>query len=143
MDIRTFQHGDFEEVVALWERCDLVTPPDDPETVIERKIAHDPALFLVAEVNGEVVGTLLGGYDGYRGYAYYLAVHPEFQGRGIANAMVARLEKKLLARGCPQLLLAIPDDNTATLSMFDKLAYDECQQDSLTYSKRLITDPEY
>lgn len=51
--------------------------------------------------------------------------------------------KKLLARGCPQLLLSIPDDNTATLSMFDKLAYDECQQDSLTYSKRLITDPEY
>lgn len=44
---------------------------------------------------------------------------------------------------CPQLLLSIPDDNTATLSMFDKLAYDECQQDSLTYSKRLITDPEY
>lgn len=69
------------------------SPPDDPETVIERKMAHDPALFLVAEVNGEVVGTLLGGYDGYRGYAYYLAVHPEFQGRGIANAMVARLEK--------------------------------------------------
>lgn len=92
MDIRTFQQGDFEEVVALWERCDLVTP-DDPETVIERKMAHDPALFLVAEVNGEVVGTLLGGYDGYQGYAYYLAVHPEFQGRGIANAMVARLEK--------------------------------------------------
>ncbi len=45
---------------------------------------------------------VMGGYDGHRGSAYYLGVHPEFRGRGIANALLNRLEKKLIARGCPK-----------------------------------------
>ena len=61
---------------------------------IERKMNHDVSLFLVAEVNGEVVGTVMGGYDGHRGSAYYLGVHPEYRGRGIANALLNRLEKE-------------------------------------------------
>ncbi len=69
---------------------------------IERKLNHDVSLFLVAEVNGVVVGTVMGGYDGHRGSADHLGVHPEFRGRGIANALLNRLEKKLIARGCPK-----------------------------------------
>ncbi len=100
MEIRVFRQQDFEEVVTLWERCDLLRPWNDPEMDIERKLNHDVSLFLVAEVNGEVVGTVMGGYDGHRGSAYYLGVHPEYRGRGIANALLNRLEKKLIARGC-------------------------------------------
>ena len=94
MEIRVFRQEDFEEVITLWERCDLLRPWNDPEMDIERKMNHDVSLFLVAEVNGEVVGTVMGGYDGHRGSAYYLGVHPEFRGRGIANALLNRLEKK-------------------------------------------------
>ena len=72
MEIRVFRQQDFEEVVTLWERCDLLRPWNDPEMDIERKLNHDVSLFLVAEVNGEVVGTVMGGYDGHRGSAYYL-----------------------------------------------------------------------
>ncbi|CAA0315711.1 Acetyltransferase YpeA [Klebsiella pneumoniae] len=97
MEIRVFRQQDFEEVVTLWERCDLLRPWNDPEMDIERKLNHDVSLFLVAEVNGEVVGTVMGGYDGHRGSAYYLGVHPEYRGRGIANALLNRLEKKLIA----------------------------------------------
>ena len=97
MEIRVFRQEDFEEVITLWERCDLLRPWNDPEMDIERKMNHDVSLFLVAEVNGEVVGTVMGGYDGHRGSAYYLGVHPEFRGRGIANALLNRLEKKLIA----------------------------------------------
>lgn len=93
MEIRVFRQEDFEEVITLWERCDLLRPWNDPEMDIERKVTHDVSLFLVAEVNGEVVGTVMGGYDGHRGSAYYLGVHPEFRGRGIANALLNRLEK--------------------------------------------------
>lgn len=99
MEIRVFRQEDFEEVITLWERCDLLRPWNDPEMDIERKVNHDVSLFLVAEVSGEVVGTVMGGYDGHRGSAYYLGVHPEFRGRGIANALLNRLEKKLIARG--------------------------------------------
>lgn len=67
MEIRTFRQEDFEEVITLWERCDLLRPWNDPELDIERKMHHDADLFLVAEVGGEVVGTVMGGYDGHRG----------------------------------------------------------------------------
>lgn len=83
MEIRVFRQEDFEEVITLWERCDLLRPWNDPEMDIERKVNHDVSLFLVAEVSGEVVGTVMGGYDGHRGSAYYLGVHPEFRGRGM------------------------------------------------------------
>ncbi|MEN1368116.1 GNAT family acetyltransferase, partial [Pseudomonas aeruginosa] len=72
MEIRVFRQEDFEEVITLWERCDLLRPWNDPEMDIERKMNHDVSLFLVAEVNGDVVGTVMGGYDGHRGSAYYL-----------------------------------------------------------------------
>lgn len=72
MEIRIFQQDDFEEVILLWEHCDLLRPWNDPEMDIERKLNHDPELFLVAEVNGTIVGSVMGGYDGHRGSAYYL-----------------------------------------------------------------------
>ncbi len=100
MEIRVFRQQDFEEVVTLWERCDLLRPWNDPEMDIERKLNHDVSLFLVAEVNGEVVGTVMGGYDGHRGSAYYLGVHPEYRGRGIANAAAQPSGEKA---DCPRL----------------------------------------
>lgn len=60
MEIRVFRREDFEEVITLWERCDLLRPWNDPEMDIERKVNHDVSLFPVAEVNGEVVGTVMG-----------------------------------------------------------------------------------
>lgn len=60
MEIRVFRQDDFEEVITLWERCDLLRPWNDPEMDIERKLNHDPELFLVAEVGGEVVGSVMG-----------------------------------------------------------------------------------
>lgn len=141
MDIRVFKQDDFEEVITLWERCDLLRPWNDPETDIERKMQNGPELFLVAEVGGEVVGTLMGGYDGHRGWANYLAVHPDYRGRGIANALMSRLEKKLTARGCPKIQLLIRDENEAVLSMYEKLGYEI--QDVICLGKRLIEDQEY
>jgi len=141
MEIRVFQQQDFEEVITLWERCELLRPWNDPEMDIERKIIHDVSLFLVAEVNGEVVGTVMGGYDGHRGSAYYLGVHPEFRGRGIANALLSRLEKKLIARGCPKINIMVREDNEVVLGMYERLGYEH--SDSLNLGKRLIEDEEY
>ncbi|WP_116586118.1 GNAT family acetyltransferase [Pectobacterium versatile] len=141
MEIRIFRQDDFEAVIILWERCDLLRPWNDPEMDIERKLNHDPDLFLVAEVNGEIVGSVMGGYDGHRGSAYYLGVHPDFRGRGIANALISRLEKKLIARGCPKIHLMVREDNDAVIGMYEKLDYEIV--DSVTLGKRLIEDREY
>ncbi len=141
MEIRVFRQEDFEEVITLWERCDLLRPWNDPEMDIERKIDHDVSLFLVAEVAGEVVGSVMGGYDGHRGSAYYLGVHPDYRGRGIANALISRLEKKLMARGCPKINLMVREDNDAVLGMYEKLDYET--QDTILLGKRLIVDQEY
>ncbi|SFN12955.1 Ribosomal protein S18 acetylase RimI [Izhakiella capsodis] len=141
MEIRAFQQDDFEEVITLWDRCDLLRPWNDPELDIERKMSYDPDLFLVAVVNGEIVGSLMGGYDGHRGSAYYLGVHPDYRGRGIANALVNRLEKKLIARGCPKITLLVRQENDAVIGFYEKLDYDTL--DSVTLGKRLIEDREY
>lgn len=141
MEIRVFRQDDFEEVITLWERCDLLRPWNDPEMDIERKLNHDPELFLVAEVGGEVVGSVMGGYDGHRGSAYYLGVHPDYRGRGIANALISRLEKKLIARGCPKIQLMVREDNDTVIEMYEKLGYEIQAITSL--GKRLIEDQEY
>ncbi|NIY49079.1 GNAT family acetyltransferase [Cedecea colo] len=141
MEIRVFRHEDFEEVITLWERCDLLRSWNDPEMDIERKLQHDADLFLVAEVGGEVVGSLMGGYDGHRGSAYYLGVHPEFRGRGIANALLSRLEKKLIARGCPKIHIMVREENDLVIGMYERLEYE--QQDVVMLGKRLIEDQEY
>ncbi|EFJ5605211.1 GNAT family acetyltransferase, partial [Escherichia coli] len=81
------------------------------------------------------------GYDGHRGSAYYLGVHPEFRGRGIANALLNRLEKKLIARGCPKIQINVPEDNDMVLGMYERLGYEHA--DVLSLGKRLIEDEEY
>ena len=141
MEIRVFRQDDFEEVITLWERCDLLRPWNDPEMDIERKLNHDPELFLVAEVGGEVVGSVMGGYDGHRGSAYYLGVHPDYRGRGIANALINRLEKKMIARGCPKIQIMVREDNDTVVEMYEKLGYEI--QGITSLGKRLIEDQEY
>lgn len=138
MIIRPFDYVDFDTVIVLWERCNLVREWNDPELDIERKLSHSPELFLVAEIAGEVIGTLMGGYDGHRATGYYLAVHPEFRGRGIANALINRLEKKLLAIGCPKIHFMVRADNHMVINMYEKLEYEE--QSFLLLGKRLIND---
>lgn len=141
MEIRVFRQEDFEEVITLWERCDLLRPWNDPEMDIERKLQHSPDLFLVAEVAGEVIGSLMGGYDGHRGSAYYLGVHPEYRGRGIANALLNRLEKKLIARGCPKIHIPLREESDLVIGLYEKLEYEH--QDTILLGKRLIEDQEY
>ncbi|BBV01057.1 MULTISPECIES: GNAT family acetyltransferase [Providencia] len=143
MEIRVFRQSDYEDVLTLWERCSLNEFSGDPELDIERKLQCGADLFLVAEVAGEVVGTIMGGYDGIRGTAVYLAVHPEYRGRGIANALVSRLEKKLIARGCGRIELLVSEESDAAICMFEKMLYEEEQPERLIYSKKLTHEMDF
>lgn len=76
--IRQFLETDLDDIISLWEICDLTRPLNSLDIDILRKVAHKDGLFLVAIKDNQLIATLMGGYDGHRGWLNYLAVHPMF-----------------------------------------------------------------
>lgn len=138
MIIRTFQIDDTENVVALWHAAGLTRPWNDPYADIRRKLAVQPELFLVADDDGEVVGSVMGGYDGHRGWLSYLAAAPHRQGEGIGRALVTEAEQRLIAMGCPKVQLMVRPDNDQAFRVYDAIGYERF--DVGTTGKRLIPD---
>ena len=138
MKVRSFQAADEPAILDLWTRCGLVVAWNNPAKDIERKLAVGADLFLVGEQNGEVMATLMGGYEGHRGWANYLAVDPRQQGRGYARQLMSELEARLLTRGCPKLNLQVRDTNIDVIEFYQALGYKIDAAVSL--GKRLIPD---
>ncbi len=138
MYIRPFQPADTEAVVSLWQACGLTRPWNDPYRDIQRKLAEQPELFLVGDVDGVLMASAMVGTDGHRGWLYYLAVAPAHQRRGHARRLVATAEQLLTERGCPKLQLMVRWDNAAILGFYATLGYVEAEV--VTLGKRLIAD---
>ncbi|MGN8026120.1 GNAT family acetyltransferase [Microbacterium sp. 22242] len=142
--IRAFQRGDTEAVIALWEDAGLTRPWNDPRADIERKLAVRPELFLVAEEpapadgTARIVGSVMAGYDGHRGWLYYLASTSERRGAGIGRALVAESERLLRAMGCPKVQLMVREGNEQVLGFYDALGYERFTVSNT--GKRLIAD---
>ncbi|HKT57286.1 MAG TPA: GNAT family acetyltransferase [Microbacterium sp.] len=138
VDIRTFVPTDEAAVVRLWESAGLTRPWNDPHRDIERHRAVWPDLLLVAEEDSAVVGSVMAGYDGHRGWLYYLASDPAHRGRAIGRALVEEAERRLLDLGCPKVQLMVRRDNESVLGFYDALGYERFDV-GLT-GKRLIPD---
>ncbi|HEX4086140.1 MAG TPA: GNAT family acetyltransferase [Chthoniobacteraceae bacterium] len=123
MQIRPFRAGDENAIVALWRRCDLIRPWNDPSMDIRRKRAVTPELFLAGVIEGEIVASIMAGYEGHRGWLNYLAVAPERQRRGYGRAMVAEAERLLKDAGCPKINLLVRATNRAAVDFYRKLGY--------------------
>lgn len=136
--IRTFVPADEAAVVALWHAAGLTRAWNDPHRDIARHRAVWPELLLVADDAGEVVGSVMAGYDGHRGWLYYLAADPARRGEGIGRALVAAAEERLLALGCPKVQLMVRPGNEGALGFYDALGYERF--DTSTTAKRLIAD---
>ncbi|MES2531886.1 MAG: GNAT family acetyltransferase [Pseudomonadota bacterium] len=136
--LRAFQQDDAEAVVALWRLCGLVRPWNDPHKDIARKLSEQPELFLVGCIGAEVVSTAMVGFDGHRGWVYYLAVAPGMQRRSLGRAMMERAEQLLIARGCPKISLMVRSENSGVLTFYRELGYAEDKVSVL--GKRLIPD---
>ncbi len=136
--IRPFHPSDETAIIALWRACGLTRPWNDPRKDIARKLTVQSNLFLVGEVEGAIVATLMGGYDGHRGWINYLAVSPAHQRRNYATALMRAVERKLLEMGCPKINLLIRSDNVAVKAFYDSLGFQEDAVISL--GKRLIPD---
>jgi ribosomal protein S18 acetylase RimI-like enzyme len=138
MIIRPFRPDDTEAVVRLWEECGLTRPWNNPHRDIERKLTTQPELFLVGSVGADVIASAMIGFDGHRGWVYYLAVDPAARGRGHARALMAEAERLLIELGCPKIMLMVRSSNTAVVDLYEHLEY--AREDTLLMSKRLISD---
>lgn len=135
MQIRSFQIDDEAQVVALWERCDLVVPWNDPRTDIALKLQVQPELFLVGVHDEQVVGTVMAGYEGHRGWLNYLAVAPNMQGRGVGRCLVEAATDVLRELGCPKVNLQIRASNTGVIEFYKRLGF--TVDDVVSMGKRL------
>jgi len=138
MLLRPFETPDTEAVVALWQRCALTRPWNDPHRDIERKLAVQREWFLVGTDGVRIVATAMAGYDGHRGWVNYLAVDPDQQGRGHGRALMTEIERLLEAAGCPKLALQIRVDNEQAAGFYRSLGY--TPDDVVSMGKRLIAD---
>jgi ribosomal protein S18 acetylase RimI-like enzyme len=136
--IRTFQPADTEAVIGLWEHCGLTRAWNDPREDIGRKLRVQPELFLVAEVDAKVVGTAMAGYDGHRGWVYYFGVAPSAQRHGVGRALMAEVERRVGAMGCPKINLQVRTGNDAAIAFYR--AIDFAQDDVTSMGKRLVHD---
>ena len=148
MNIRPFEVGDSAAVIALWDACHLIAPQNDPLKDINRKLSVDPDLFLVGvleygkgmeQKEGDaVVATVMGGYDGHRGWVNYLAVSPSMRRRGYGRIMMEKIEVLLRARGCPKIKLQIRETNQAVIDFYNALGF--ATDKVISMGKRLERD---
>ena len=104
--IRPFQPADRQALERLWDHVFQDDPPwNAPEVMIENELKVQPELLLIAEVDQTLVGAVIAGFDGVRGWIYHLAVAPEYRRRGFATALVHAAEDGLRRLGCPKLNL--------------------------------------
>ena len=138
MHIRPYVESDEAAVIALWSKCGLLRPWNDPHKDIARKLQVQRELFLVAVQDDRVVGTALAGYDGHRGWINYLAVNPDHQRKGLGRMLMQEAERRLRELGCPKINVQIRRDNLEAIEFYRRIEFIE--DDVLSFGKRLEDD---
>jgi ribosomal protein S18 acetylase RimI-like enzyme len=122
--IHPCQNQDRAGVLALWQACGLTRPWNPPEADFDRAVAGPNSTVLVAKDAGELVGSVMVGDDGHRGWVYYLSTAPNRQGQGIGRMLMTAAEDWLRGRGVRKLELMVRDTNQAVLGFYDHLGYE-------------------
>jgi ribosomal protein S18 acetylase RimI-like enzyme len=136
--ITPFANADHrDQVIALWQRVfGYEAAHNEPRLVIDKKIAVDDGLFFVATADGAVVGTIMAGYDGHRGWIYSVAVSPERRKLGIGSCLVRHAEDALTRKGCTKINLQIMEGNENVAAFYASLGYSVERRVSM--GKRLL-----
>lgn len=124
IEIRPYKHTDEEEVIELWRTVFPDAPAhNDPTVDIYTKLNIQPELFYVAMSDGQLIGSAMSGFDGHRGWVYYVAVHPDYRRKGIGTDLMKKVETSLVEIGCPKLNLQIRADNVEVQAFYESLGY--------------------
>ena len=138
MLVRPYRTDDEESLVSLWQVCELTVPWNNPHKDIARKLQVQPELFLVGILDNSLIATVMGGYEGHRGWINYLAVHQDFQGKGYGQEIMSSVETGLREMGCPKINLQIRRSNDKIASFYQKLGY--TNDHVVSMGKRLEAD---
>ena len=131
VNIREFRlPNDYAHALELWESIEVGVHVGRSDTLeeIQKKLNRDPDLFLVAELNEEIVGTVIGGYDGRRGMIYHLAVHKAIREQGVGALLLNEVEKRLQAKGCVKSYLLVLADNENAIQFYEKRDWHEMKE---------------
>lgn len=132
INIREFSYtNDYDSILKLWQGIETglkVGLSDTPEE-IQKKLERDPDLFLVAETNNEIIGSVIGAFDGRRGMIYHLAVHNKFRGQGIGAMLLTEVEMRLQAKGCLKCLMHVLNDNTEAIQFYQNRGWRIAKED--------------
>lgn len=135
--VRPIEDVDVEHVVALWRKCGLTRPHNDPQKDIAFARHKPSSEVLVGHKDGNVVTSVMVGHDGHRGVVYYVACDPDLQGSGFGRRTMEIAEAWLVSRGVWKLNLMIRDDNEAVRGFYQNLGYEE--EPRVVMSRRLDT----
>lgn len=138
ISIREFHYPeDYPAAIELWWATEegVRVGPSDAPAEIEKKLRRDPDLFLVAEANTKLIGTVIGGFDGRRGFVYHLAVAASFRRSGVGSRLLVELEWRLRAKGCIRCYLLVRPGNSPAIRHYEKGGW--ILLDDLIYAKDL------
>jgi len=127
--------GDRDGVVALWHAAGLTRPWNDPFADYDLALAGPQSAVLLARDGDTLLGSVMVGFDGHRGWVYYLAADPQRRGQGVGRALMEAAEAWLRTCGSPKVQLMVRGDNAAARGFYNALGYD--LQDVLTLGRRL------
>jgi len=127
--------ADIEAVVALWQRCGLTRPWNDPASDIALARRGANATILIGRAAERIVASAMVGHDGHRGWVYYVAVDPNAQGKDYGRTIMAAAEDWLRQQGVTKAMLMVRPDNKQVEAFYDKLGYDV--QERVIYAKWL------
>jgi ribosomal protein S18 acetylase RimI-like enzyme len=130
---------DVEPVIALWQRCGLTRPWNDPAADIAFARKGTNATILVGRRADKVAASAMVGHDGHRGWVYYVAVDPDLQGKDFGRAIMAAAEDWLRQQGVEKAMLMVRADNTKVRAFYDKLGYET--QERVVYARWLDGRP--
>ena len=138
VDLREFRFpDDYDAVRQFWEGIEMgihVGASDAPAE-IQKKIQRDPDLFLIAESDHEIVGTVMAGFDGRRGMIYHLAVAASFRGQKIGSRLMSEVESRLRARGCIKSYLIVLRDNVEAMKFYERIGWESMDHRDVLYGK--------
>ena len=124
-----------EAAVALWEECGLTRPWNDPRADIALALNKPSSTVLAGRIEGRLVATAMTGFDGHRGWVYYLAVARSKQRSGLGGRMMQAAADWLKTRGCPKIHVMIRSENLGAAAFYASLGYEK--SDTITMAKRL------